>query len=87
MCLEFLSSIEWRPSRLRINQANKASSLLSETTMTEHHAHLEQRSLLVLYATETGNPLDAAERIVREARRWHFDGISTLDLHPQTHIL
>jgi sulfite reductase alpha subunit-like flavoprotein len=32
----------------------------------------QTRSLLILYATETGNSLDAAERIAREARRRHF---------------
>lgn len=33
---------------------------------------LDERKLLILYATETGNSLDAAERIAREARRRHF---------------
>lgn len=32
----------------------------------------QERSILILYATETGNSLDAAERIAREARRRHF---------------
>lgn len=32
----------------------------------------QERALLILYATETGNSLDAAERIAREARRRHF---------------
>ena len=30
------------------------------------------RSLLIIYATETGNSLDVAERIAKECRRRHF---------------
>ena len=68
MCLKLLSSIEWRPSRLKINQAKQSKFTVSETTLTEDNAHAKQRALLILYATETGNSLDAAERIAREAR-------------------
>ena len=51
--------------------------------MAEHHTHPEQRALLILYATETGNSLDAAERIAREARRWHFHTrLASTDAYP-----
>ena len=33
---------------------------------------LEERSLLILYATETGNSQDCADRIARECRRIAF---------------
>jgi sulfite reductase alpha subunit-like flavoprotein len=32
----------------------------------------DERKALVLFATETGNAEDAAERIGRQLRRWHF---------------
>lgn len=34
--------------------------------------HAEIRDLLVLYATETGNSLDVAERVARQASRHRF---------------
>ena len=37
-----------------------------------HHQGHEERVLLVLYATESGNSLDVAERVARQARRRHF---------------
>jgi len=42
----------------------------------------QTRSLLILYATETGNSLDAAERIAREARRRHFiTTVASVDMY------
>lgn len=52
----------------------------------EDHTHddgVEERSLLVLYATETGNSLDIAERVAREARRHHFHTrVMSMDDYP-----
>ena len=51
--------------------------------MSEDHGHAEERAILILYATETGNSLDAAERIAREARRWHFHTrLASTDAYP-----
>ncbi|EKM52756.1 uncharacterized protein PHACADRAFT_164681 [Phanerochaete carnosa HHB-10118-sp] len=36
------------------------------------HDHLDERELTILYATETGNAQDVAERIARLCRRLHF---------------
>ena len=45
--------------------------------------YTEERAILILYATETGNSLDAAERIAREARRWHFHTrLTSTDAYP-----
>ncbi|PVF92410.1 riboflavin synthase domain-like protein [Serendipita vermifera] len=40
--------------------------------MSDTEDDRDPRHLLILYATETGNAFDAAERIAREARRRHF---------------
>jgi sulfite reductase alpha subunit-like flavoprotein len=51
--------------------------------MNEVPEHAEERAILILYATETGNSLDAAERIAREARRWHFHTrLASTDTYP-----
>ena len=43
---------------------------------------------LVLYATETGNPLDASERIVREGRRRRFiPRLASIDEYPVVSII
>lgn len=41
---------------------------------TSHHddALVSHRELTILYATETGNAQDVAERLARHARRLHF---------------
>ena len=45
----------------------------------EEHDH----GLLVLFATETGNSLDVAERVAREARRRHFHTrVTSMDDYP-----
>ena len=51
--------------------------------MSERDKHAGERAILILYATETGNSLDAAERIAREARRWHFHTrLASTDAYP-----
>jgi sulfite reductase alpha subunit-like flavoprotein len=40
--------------------------------MSDSEGEPDERHLLILYATETGNAFDAAERIARESRRRHF---------------
>ena len=43
----------------------------------------EDRSLLILYATETGTAQDAADRIARECRRIHFQcRVSSMHAYP-----
>ncbi|KZV82038.1 riboflavin synthase domain-like protein [Exidia glandulosa HHB12029] len=60
--------------------------------MTEHFEHAasdgEERILLVLYATETGNSLDIAERVAREARRRHFHTrVTSMDDYPLAELI
>lgn len=58
-------------------------SVFARTTMTDRDEHAGGRVILILYATETGNSLDAAERIAREARRWHFHTrLASTDAYP-----
>ncbi|KAI5114707.1 hypothetical protein M0805_008728, partial [Coniferiporia weirii] len=46
-------------------------------------AHTEERSLLILYATETGNALDVAEQLGREAQRRLFSvRLASTDTYP-----
>ncbi|KDQ16442.1 hypothetical protein BOTBODRAFT_107008 [Botryobasidium botryosum FD-172 SS1] len=45
---------------------------LSGLRISDNHEDLPERSLLVLYGSETGTAQDAAERIGREALRYHF---------------
>ena len=43
----------------------------------------EVTSILVLYATETGNALDIAEQLAREARRRLYDvRLASVDAYP-----
>ena len=67
-----------------IGQAAQQSKIVfAQTTMSAIHEHAEERAILILYATETGNSLDAAERIAREARRWHFHTrLASTDAYP-----
>ena len=61
----------------------QSSALLPEPTMSERDEHAGERAILILYATETGNSLDAAERIAREVRRWHFHTrLASTDTYP-----
>lgn len=58
-------------------------SVFARTTMTDRDEHAGGPAILILYATETGNSLDAAERIAREARRWHFHTrLASTDAYP-----
>ena len=42
-----------------------------------------ERSLLILYATETGNAYDVAQSILREAKRRHFRvTLASVDEYP-----
>jgi sulfite reductase alpha subunit-like flavoprotein len=42
-----------------------------------------ERPVLILYATETGNAHDVAERVAREARRRHFQvTLASVDEYP-----
>ena len=51
--------------------------------MSERDDHAGERAILILYATESGNSLDAAERIAREVRRWHFHTrLASTDAYP-----
>jgi sulfite reductase alpha subunit-like flavoprotein len=68
---------------VRQSEGDKARAVFSRTTMSEDHEYAEERAILILYATETGNSLDAAERIAREARRWHFHTrLASTDAYP-----
>ncbi|TPX48248.1 hypothetical protein SeMB42_g00672 [Synchytrium endobioticum] len=42
------------------------------------------RSLLVLYGTQTGNAQEVADRIVREARRLHFNSVRSMPMDEYT---
>ncbi|EJD05242.1 riboflavin synthase domain-like protein [Fomitiporia mediterranea MF3/22] len=50
--------------------------------------HDQDRDVLILYATETGNALDVAEQIVREARRRLFTvRLSSVDAYPLEELI
>lgn len=49
-----------------------AQKMTAEIPCLRDGEHLEQRSLLILYATETGTAQDTADHIARECRRVHF---------------
>lgn len=52
-------------------------------TMSYLKAEPSPRSLLILYATETGTAQDAAERIARQCRRIYFHSrVSTMATYP-----
>lgn len=54
----------------------------SRSSTNEQHENYE-RDLLILYATETGTALDAAEQIVREALRRLFSvRLCSVDEYP-----
>ncbi|EJD43010.1 riboflavin synthase domain-like protein [Auricularia subglabra TFB-10046 SS5] len=69
------------------------TELLHHHTAPEGHGHPhehehEERALLVLYATETGNSLDVAERVARAARRRHFHTrVAAMDDYPLTELI
>ena len=51
---------------------SKLMNATESSTISEIRGHAEEPPILILYATKTGNSLDAAELITHEARRWHF---------------
>lgn len=55
--------------------------------MSENGTETDRR-ILILYATETGNSLDASERIAREARRRHFyTTVASVDAYDSQDLL
>ena len=47
----------------------------------------EDRTLLILFATETGTAQDVADRIARECRRIHFKcRVSSMDVYPLVNL-
>ena len=53
-----------------------------DASFSSHFDHHE-RNILILYATETGNALDIAEQLTREARRRQFSvRLLSVDAYP-----
>jgi sulfite reductase alpha subunit-like flavoprotein len=80
----------WRREVRHVNDS--VSAQLGKPIMNSSFNHDEQsgsdhapddRSLLILYATETGTAQDAADRIARECRRIHFKcRLSSMNAYP-----
>ena len=82
-CLESIDIQSPASKNLSSTVVRQSKLVFTRTTMSETHEHAQERAILILYATETGNSLDAAERIAREVRRWHFHTrLASTDAYP-----
>ncbi|EIW74789.1 riboflavin synthase domain-like protein [Coniophora puteana RWD-64-598 SS2] len=56
---------------------------------SNHDEHgIDERTLLILYATETGTAQDVADRIARECRRIHFQcRVKSMDEYPASELI